>query len=246
MAAPMNSNRGYQEIMLQAVADALGPELLAQVAFVGGCTTALLITDAFTLESVRFTDDVDVIVHVLGPGRWQVLLAELRARGFRESPEDDITCRMRLAQDGGRELIVDFMPDDEKILGFTNRWYADAVMAAKDFSLPSGTVIRVVSPVHFVATKLEAWRGRGNNDPLGSRDMEDLLSVVDGRETLLQEIAAATPALQQYIAEQFTETLQHPDFDYAVQATARSSQGREAIIFQRWQAIASLAPDNAP
>lgn len=240
---PMNNNLRHQEIMLQAVADALGPELLAQVAFVGGCTTALLITDAFTLEAVRFTDDIDVIVHVLGPGRWQHLLAELRTRGFHESPQDDITCRMRLAQAGAQELIVDLMPDDAQILGFTNRWYADAVLAATYFPLSSGTVIRVVSPVHFVATKLEAYLGRGNNDPLASRDMEDLLSLVDGRETLLQEITAAAPELRGYIAGQFTTLLQHPDFDYAVQAAARNSRGREDIIFQRWQAIASLAPD---
>ena len=44
-----------QEQMLQTVANALGPDLLREVAFVGGCTTALLITDAFAREAVRFT-----------------------------------------------------------------------------------------------------------------------------------------------------------------------------------------------
>lgn len=243
-STPINNNLLYQEVMLQAVADAMGPELLAQVAFVGGCTTALLITDTFTLEAVRFTDDVDVIVHILGFGRWQQLLTELRTRGFRESPQDDITCRMRLARAGAQELIVDFMPDDAEILGFTNRWYADAVHTATNFSLRSGTVIRVVSPVHFVATKLEAYRGRGNNDPLASRDMEDLLSIVDGREALLEEITGSAPELQGYIAGQFSQLLQHSDFDYAVQAAARNSRGREDIIFKRWQTIASIAPDN--
>jgi len=34
--------------MLEAVADALGAELPQQVAFVGGCTTVLLITDEYT------------------------------------------------------------------------------------------------------------------------------------------------------------------------------------------------------
>lgn len=47
-----------QEIMPQRVADALGADLLREVAFVGGCTTGLLITDAVSLEAVRFTDDV--------------------------------------------------------------------------------------------------------------------------------------------------------------------------------------------
>ncbi len=48
-----------------SVAKALGDELLLQVAFVGGCTTGLLITDAVTKESVRYTEDVDLITHVV-------------------------------------------------------------------------------------------------------------------------------------------------------------------------------------
>lgn len=53
------------EQMLVIVAQALGDELLQQVVFVGGCATALLITDKATLESVRYTDDVDLITHVI-------------------------------------------------------------------------------------------------------------------------------------------------------------------------------------
>lgn len=54
-----------QRAMLRQVAEALGEELREQVAFVGGCTTGLLLTDAFTREQVRSTDDVDLIVHVI-------------------------------------------------------------------------------------------------------------------------------------------------------------------------------------
>ena len=54
------------EQMLVIVAQALGDELLQQVVFVGGCTTGLLITDKATLESVRYTDDVDLITRVIG------------------------------------------------------------------------------------------------------------------------------------------------------------------------------------
>jgi predicted nucleotidyltransferase len=230
-----------QEQMLQTVADALGPELVRQVAFVGGCTTALLITDAFARESVRFTEDVDVIVHVLGYGKWQGLLSELRQRGFRESPEDDIICRMRLPNALiGRDLLVDFMPDDEAILNFTNRWYRDALRSATDHALPSGTLIRVVTPGYFLATKLEAYRGRGRNDPLASRDIEDILAVVDGRDSLQSELLQAEPALGHYIAQAITDLLAHRDFPYAVQAAARQQQAREELIFQRLEAITTL------
>lgn len=230
-----------QEQMLQTVADALGPELLREVAFVGGCTTALLITDAFAREAVRFTEDVDVIVHVLGYGNWQRLLTELRQRGFRESPEDEVICRLRLPNALlGRDLLVDFMPDDEAILNFTNRWYRDALQSAAEHALPSATLIRVVTPSYFLATKLEAYRGRGRNDPLGSRDIEDILAVVDGRASLHAELAQAEPALQHYIAQNISALLAHRDFAYAVQSAARQQQAREELIFQRLEAITAL------
>ncbi len=52
--------------MLEKVAQALGEELLPTMTFVGGCTTGLLLTDAFASEQGRHTDDVDLIVHVMG------------------------------------------------------------------------------------------------------------------------------------------------------------------------------------
>ena len=41
-------------------------ELRERLVFVGGCTTALYITDPVTLEGVRATDDVDLIVDLAG------------------------------------------------------------------------------------------------------------------------------------------------------------------------------------
>lgn len=71
----MAGNAPHQEIMLQTVAEALGSDLLSKVAFVGGCTTALFITDDVTRESVRFTEDVDLIMHVLGYNGWHAMLS---------------------------------------------------------------------------------------------------------------------------------------------------------------------------
>ena len=229
-----------QEVMLQRVADALGTELLRQVAFVGGCTTGLLITDAVSREAVRFTDDVDLIVHVIGLGNWYQFVQVLTGKGFRTSPEDDVICRMRLRDGNASELIVDFMPEDAAILGFGNRWYADALRVAVDHTLPGGTVIRVVAPAYFLGTKLEAFRGRGNNDPLGSRDVEDILNVVDGRATLVDEVAHASKALRADIAAGLTDLMALRDFDYAVQATARNNKQREELIFARLDILAAI------
>lgn len=229
-----------QEVMLQRVADALGAELLQQMAFVGGCTTGLLITDPVSLEAVRFTDDVDLIVHVMSLGGWYRLQGQLAEKGFRNSPQDEVICRMRLRDGQSVELIVDFMPEDAGILGFSNRWYAEALREANNHALPSGTIIRVVSPAYFLGTKLEAYRGRGNNDPLASRDIEDILNVVDGRASLQEELGQAPSALRADIAAGIAELLRHRDFDYAVQATARNNRQREELIFSRLEAIAAF------
>ena len=116
--------------MLTEVATALDKALLQQVAFVGGCTTGLLVTDDFSRQSVRFTDDVDLIVSVAGKSGWYQLRKQLIDSGFTESMNDDVNCRMRLG-----ELKVDFMPDDVDALGFTNQWYAEAFATATPYRL---------------------------------------------------------------------------------------------------------------
>jgi hypothetical protein len=47
--------------------------------------------------------------------------------------------------------------------------------------LPSGAGVRSVSAPYFLATKLEAFDGRGSGDYLTSHDIEDLVAVIDGR-----------------------------------------------------------------
>jgi hypothetical protein len=39
-----------------------------------------------------------------------------------------------------------------------------------------------------LATKIEAFNGRGHEDFLGSRDFGDMISLIDGREELVAEV----------------------------------------------------------
>ncbi len=209
----------HMEGMIATVAKALGPELCQQVVFVGGCTTALHVTDPVTLGQIRYTDDVDLIIHVLGYAGWYQFQQQLEQRGFTVHMQDTVNCRMRL-----NNLIVDFMPDDAAVLGFSNRWYRDAYLIAPQHVLTDGTPIRLISPPYFVATKLEAWRGRGRGDVLTSRDVEDIVTLFDGRSSLPAEIATTDPALQLYIAEELAQLLRSPDFLYLLQSAATSPE----------------------
>jgi len=220
--------------MLERVAKALGSSLCEDMTFVGGCTTGLLLTDDFTKEQVRHTDDVDLIVHVIGYGGFSALQERLKKKGFSIPPQEDEspTCAMNLG-----DLRVDFMPADENVLGFSNRWYKSAMDTAKAYELSQGLVIRLVTPVYFMATKLEAYRGRGNNDALGSRDIEDILNLVDGRPELLQEIKSAQQEVQRYISAELAALLDDVNFEYAVQSQTKGNTDREALIFQRLEEL---------
>ena len=143
-----------QRDMLRQVAEALGEELREHVAFVGGCTTGLLLTDPFTREQVRSTDDVDLIISVMTYANLHRFKEMLKAHGFKEPSsmdEDMPICAMKLG-----ELRVDLMPDDDEVMGFSNHWYPQALKTAEPISLGGDLTIRVVTPPLFVATKLEA------------------------------------------------------------------------------------------
>lgn len=224
--------------MLEVVAQALGPELLREVAFVGGCTTALLLTDELSREEVRYTDDVDLVVSLTGYAQWQKMVEQLRLRGFKQSPLDDVICRMRLG-----ELKVDFMPADDEaanLLGCNNRWFQAGLTSAQWHELPSGCRIRLFTPPYFLGSKLEAYAGRGAQNPLASQDLEDILNLVNGREELLQEVDTSTPELRAYLAQKLTELLSNNEFGYLVQGTAGGDGEREEIIWQRLRHIAKV------
>jgi len=229
------SRYNAHRFMIQQVAQQLGSDLLSQVAFVGGCTTGLHLTDEFTKEKVRYTEDVDLIIHVLGYTGWHKFSKQVTARGFKISMEDDVNCRFRLGS-----LCVDFMPDDENVLGYSNQWYSDALSTAQPYPMDNGIIIRLVTPSYFLATKFEAFKGRGKGDLLASRDMEDILNLVDGREELLTEAHNNPAKLKAYLAAAFSQLLEMPDINYLVQSTAHNDSGREDIIFQRLEQLAKL------
>jgi predicted nucleotidyltransferase len=101
-------------------------DLVEQVTFVGGTTIGLYLTDPLA-PSPRPTDDVDCIIALEGRKGFYALEKKLRARGFANSTEPgDPICRFVFAG-----IKVDVMPSDEKILGFSNRWYAEALRRSR-------------------------------------------------------------------------------------------------------------------
>jgi predicted nucleotidyltransferase len=189
-------------IMLEVVALRLGEALRNRLVFTGGAVVGLLITDP-AMPGIRPTEDVDLVAQVMARAEFADIEATLRAQGFKpDLSKDAPMCRWRIDQ-----TTVDVMPTLEAILGFSNRWYPLAVTTAHALTLPSGVEILVVRAPVFLATKLEAFHGRGRNDHLFSHDLGDLISVVDGREALLDECAQAPAELRAYLAAEIKNLL---------------------------------------
>jgi predicted nucleotidyltransferase len=223
----LNSVREMMLQMLEAVADALGAELRQQVAFVGGCTTVLLITDEYTQESIRGTDDVDLVIHLTSTAAWYRLEETLKTKGFKNTGQDTVTCRLRLGA-----LKVDFMPTDEKILGFSNTWFVGGLENAIDYTLPNGTPIKVFAAPWFLAAKLQAYLGRGKGDLLMSNDIEDIIALLDGREELIAETKHAPIELRRFVGEELSSLLRLTAFQDVIQSTAQDPD-RETLIYER-------------
>lgn len=208
--------------LLETAAAALG-DLRQRVVFLGGATIALWMTD-LAARAPRVTDDVDVVAEVVTLAGYQAFQADLRAIGFAEDIESGVICRWRYADSG---LILDAIPAEPRLAGFSGRWLRPAVDASVDRGLPSGTRIRVVPPVHLVATKLEAFADRGHDDCLASRDFEDLVLLVDSREELLAEIEAAPDEIRGYVEAGFARMMRLPSFDYGVEGALTGAGARD-------------------
>lgn len=222
---------------LVAVCGLLEP-LLERFVLVGGCATGLLITDR-AAPDIRATVDVDLIVDVLSEVEYARLEGEMRGLGFQPAMAEDVICRWTHG-----DYLVDIMPTEETILGFSNRWYKAAITNAVTASISDRLNIRHVSAPYFLATKLAAFEGRGGGDFGGSHDVDDLISVVDGREELHREIQTCDSELIRYISDKLASYLKDDDLLDTLAwhlPPDHAGQARLPILRERLNTIAALA-----
>ena len=221
--------------LLEVAARLLEPAL-DDFVFVGGCVTGLLLTDP-AAASTRPTTDVDVIAEVYSYAEYAALSDRLRELGLIEDNREGApTCRWRQGNS-----TIDVMPLDEGVLGFANQWYQPALESAERVDL-AGMTLRLIAPVYFIATKLEAFHGRGEGDYLGSHDLEDAMTVVDGREELLAEVLKARQNVRDYLRDEFAKLLGTTDFVDAIPGFLPpddANQARVPLLRNRLEALAS-------
>ena len=132
--------------MIKHVAEKLGP-LRSKVVFLGGSATGFHITDKAELE-IRATKNVDIIVDAASRVTYHQLEKRLRELGFSQKMEkDDPICRWYI-----NDIIVDVMPTDENILGFSNRWYLSAIKYSVIIEVEPNLEIRIATAPYFLGT----------------------------------------------------------------------------------------------
>lgn len=190
----MNHQTNIERIKI--VHEALG-ELQNEVVFVGGATISFY-ADQQAFE-IRETDDVDVIVEVLSYSEHADFEERLRKKGF----VNDVMSRVRIRYKI-KGITVDIMPTTNIAMGFENKWYPDGFNHAMNFQLDDTTTVKILTPTHFIATKLEAFKNRGARDPRQSQDFEDIVYILENRKAVWNEMRLTNQTLKSYLKAEFT------------------------------------------
>ena len=203
-------------------------------AFLGGSVLSLLVNDP-TVDAIRVTKDVDVVMGVRTRSEFHREERELEALGFKHDTSEDAPICRWLA-DG---VKVDVLPVREEVLGWKSEWFEQALHAAQTVDI-EGHVVKVVTAPFFVALKLEAFEDRGREDFITSTDFEDVICLFNGRPGLVEEIISEAVVCNG-IRTKFSRYVKNADLEDAVLGfvqTENAPEERFCTIMSAFQRLA--------
>jgi hypothetical protein len=154
-----------------------------------------------------------VIVELASYKGYTELDERLRSLGFKNDMVSGIICRYSI-----QGIIVDVMPTDPAVIGFSNRWYPEGFENAIPFILDEQTTINIFSLPYFVASKWEAFKGRGNNDYRTSKDFEDLVYILENADDFEEQVQNSPAHLLAYLKDDFEPIILRDDFEEGLYA----------------------------
>ena len=187
-------------VRIKAVAQALN-SLNSKIVFVGGASVSLYANRP--VMEIRPTDDVDVILEILNYNERTALEDRLRKIGFINDIESGIICRYIITG-----IIVDIMPSNDPSIGFSNRWYQEGFEQAITYQIDELCTINILHPGYFIATKMEAFKGRGKYDGRTSQDFEDIIFVLENRTNIWDELNSLKGEIHTYLQLEFKNWMQ--------------------------------------
>jgi hypothetical protein len=176
--------------------------------FVGGITSFLYV-DKIELGEIRATEDIDCIIDITSKAKYAELEKKLRKNKFKHCIGENIPiCRWEY-----EDLVLDIMPIDEDVLGFSNPWYGPGAKNSVQVILPgTRTKIKILALEYFLATKLVAFYSRGAKDLVFSQDLQDIIYVFDGRKQLVDDIEKSNKKVREYIKKSIIQLLRLGQF----------------------------------
>lgn len=197
--------------MLAVVANGLG-EMKDEVVFVGGSVAELYANDP-AASDIRATLDVDCVVEISSRMKYYELEERLRAKGF----HNDTTPGAPLCRWVYKHTIVDVMPIDDNILGFSNQWYSGGVENKITCTLSDGTDIFIFSAPYYLGAKFEAMLSRGGKDLRISHDFEDIVYILDNTVDIADQISKTDKELKRYLITEFESLLANSNIEEAIE-----------------------------
>jgi len=184
--------------------------LLKDVVFVGGSVVALYADDP-AADEVRPTDDIDIVVGISTRVGFSLFEEKIRELGFQNVTDANFIGRYKI-----NEILVDVMPIEENILGFSNKWYKEGIEKTFLFEIDKDIQIRLMPFHYFIASKIEAHNSRNKGDLRQSRDFEDIVYSFDNRIDPLIDVQQATDEIKIYLKEQIDNFLEDSNFHEGV------------------------------
>ncbi len=218
---------------LKVVAIALQP-IKNKIVFVGGAVVDLY-TDDQSREEMRITDDIDIVVEVVNKGDYTKLEEQIRILGFRNDITSNVICRYKF-----NDIIVDVMPNDESVLGFSNKWYKEGIQNSFEFEIDLEASIYLFSVSYFIASKLEALKSeRHGADYRFNSDFEDVVYIFNNCTTIESDILQANESVKVYIKLELEKLLKRRNIEEEITASLEYSnqEFRKNRIIAIWKKL---------
>ena len=135
------------------------------------------------------------------------------------------------------------MPTEGSVLGMSAEWFREALETASKKFLGEGVHAPVITPPYFLATKLAAFRDRGLLDLYMSKDLEDILTLLDGCESIVTLVREAPSPVGSFVARELAIHLRNPDFVDALPGFFRTDEvslARMLLVKERLAQLAGL------
>ena len=220
---------------VRTVARALG-EIREQVVFVGGSITELY-AESPELTDIRPTFDVDCVIPIQTRGKYYELEEKLRQKKFKNDTSTGAPiCRWIF--DG---IVVDIMPDNPDILGFSNQWYKIGMEHRIKHQISETISIYILPVEYYLATKFEALQSRGGTDWRGSSDLEDIIYILNNTPNVINSVKGTTNSeLKAYLHKAFQRLFNVPNVPELIECMlSPSEQHRKTSIYDTLVVLAS-------